>query len=271
MIAGVDDFIYNGISLSSLNYVIVDFNDGSSLGGISTDSQRSHEHVSMFNGKFQPFSSSTFNDVLKMEFSIMKKACPEDLGYIVTMEEIEGLKRWLNSPTPKKLKIVDYDFFDFYWMGSFNVEEVFAGGERVGANLTFESDRPFALKEARVYEGSIADTDNDSITILDTSDEPGYIYPTLQITVGEAGDLTLTNSFDGRETVIKNCEADETIMFTDTCQISTDSETHEVSDDFNFRFLRICNTYGNIKNVITSSLPITYSISYNPIAKVVYQ
>ena len=77
------------------------------------------------------------------------------------------------------------------------------------------------------------------------------------------------NEFDKRETVVRGCSSGETLTFTHLLQILSSNKSHELGDDFNYKFIRINNEYGNTLNKLTFNLPCTYSISYNPIAKVV--
>ena len=78
-----------------------------------------------------------------------------------------------------------------------------------------------------------------SIVIDDTSDEEGYIYPDISITLKSAGNLEVTNSFDGRKTIVKNCKSGETIQFNKYLQIISSDDGHIVSNDFNYKFIRI--------------------------------
>lgn len=267
-------FTYNGISLKDKDYIVFDVDDRSSLGAIdSADSQLNFNHASFINGKFQPFTATTYDDQLTMELSIMKNPCTADLvedgdGYVISETEMRELKRWLNSPTPQKLTVQDDDYAGIYWLGSFNCEDITMAGDKVGLKLTFTCANPFGFQDDVTVTGDVEE--NGTITIDDKSDELGYIYPRIVLTLKAAGNLKLTNSFDGRMTEIDNCVNGETITITPTLQISTDKVAHnKIADDFNYRFLRISNNYNNKTNIITVSLPCSYTISYKPIAKAV--
>ena len=268
----VTDFEYDGILLSQVGYAIVSFN-GIRDGEISTDSQISFNHTSMMQGKYQPFSSYIYDDVLKMEIYIGKDMCrvenTEDrFNYSISVSDMAFLKRWLSRPTPHVLRAIGDDSYNgVFWRGSFVVEEYVLGGERVGAHLTFECDAPFGYMEDVVFRDSLAS--GSSYKYNCTSDEVGYIYPNLTVLLKEAGDLELTNTHDGRKTVVKNCEADEIITFTDKLQISSSISSHKILDDFNYVFYRINNSFNNVENTISSNLAIDFVINYNPYAKAV--
>ena len=205
---------------------------------------------------------------------------------IITPAEAAAMKRWLNTNKAYAFKILAEPYSAYHWYGSFNVEEVHSESECVGLRLTFTSTAPFAYKDMVIIRGSVTGSTGDTgetgstgstgenngntVTIEDTSDEIGYIYPDISVTLNESGDLSITNSFDGRSTIVANCSNEETITFTNLLQIMSSDATRNVSDDFNFRFVRISNEYGLRTNVLTFSLACDYTISYEPIAKVVF-
>lgn len=268
----VTDFIYDGLRLSDLGYMIVSF-DGSSKGGeIETDSQLSYNHAPMMGGKRQPYITSIYEDPLKMEFYIGKNICvngkqdTSKASYTITLNDMAYLKRWLVRHSPHKLTVVGNEYNGIYWMGSFNVEEYVFGDGRVGASLKFECDAPFGYKEDVVLSGSL--NANELLEYNCTSDEIGWIYPNITITVNENGDLTLKNN-DERETVIKNCKANEVITIDKNQQISSSLTSHKIADDFNYVYYRINNMFDSVANVLHTNLSITYEIRYSPYAKVV--
>lgn len=263
------DFIYDGTQLSSLGYVIGRISDAGTLDVVNTDSQRSFSNFSLFEGKWRPLAVSTYKDVLKIEMSIIKNPCDASFqdDMKIPLSEIRMIKRWLGRPTFHELRIVDDEYDGIFWMGSCNVEEVHSGGICVGFNLTFTTDRPFALADKLVFRGRVSA--GDEVAILDESDEIGFIYPDVEIQVVEPGDFTITNGFDGRQTIIRNCSGGEKITMSKVLTIETTDGAHAIGDDFNWKFLRINNNYDSRVNILTFSGECTYKISYNPIVKAV--
>ncbi len=268
----VTDFEYDGILLSSVGYALVTF-DGIRSGEIDTDSQITFNHMPMMRGKYQPFSSYIYEDVLKMELYIGKDMCRidssmEKFDYNISVSEMSFLKRWLSRPTPHALKAIgDDSYTGVFWRGSFIVEEYTLGDGRIGAHLTFECDAPFGYMEDVIVRGDIES--NEEYEYNCTSDEVGYIYPKLTILLKGDGDLRFSNGHDERETVIKNCVNGEIITITKNQQISSSISSHKVMNDFNFVFYRVCNAFRDTKNSIKSNIPIEFVIEYNPYAKVV--
>lgn len=104
-------------------------------------------------------------------------------------------------------------------------------------------------------------------SLNDISYEEGYIYPQMEITVKEDGDLIIHNSIENRETYIANCKANEVITLEYPVIQSSDS-SHNIQNDFNWIFFRVANTYDNSRNDLVISLPCSIKIKYSPIVKV---
>lgn len=266
------DFEYDGTSLSSKGMIVVSF-DGMQDDDIITDSQRSFESISLFNGKYQPFVYSIYEDRLEIDFSIGRNICSNDVeDYFLTVAQLESLQYWLNRPTAHKFKILqDAEYVNIFWEGSFNMDWVKLGEKVIGVNLHFISNRPFALGEKEVFAEENLNQDN-VIYIIDSSSDEGSIVPSVEITLKEDGDLELTNTFNEKEirTIITGCKADEVITFSSALQIKSSDSSHKVMDCFNWVFPRIYNVYGNNINRFSSNLDCECTISYNPIRKVTF-
>mgnify|MGYP003288985351 CR=1 FL=1 len=104
-------------------------------------------------------------------------------------------------------------------------------------------------------------------SLNDTSYEEGYIYPEMEITVKKDGNLKIHNSIENRETYIANCKAGEVITL-DYPVIQSSDSSHNIQNDFNWKFFRIANTYDNSRNDLVISLPCSIKIKYSPIVKV---
>lgn len=261
------DFTFRGEALSDYGYVLCTFSQ-STISPVTTDSQRTFTSISMFGGKRFPFLFTKYDNAMVVQLSICKD--PDADSPTITPSEAATIKRWLSSPTPQEFTFhntYDYEYDGIRWYGSFNVEEVHFYGDCVGFNLTFTSTAPFGYYNDVTYSGTVSA--GGSIAINDISDEEGYIYPDMVITLNEAGNLIITNDTDGRTTVVNNCTNGEELLFSHLLQISSSRSSHSLGNDFNYRFLRINNTYENTINNISFNLSCDYTITYQPIAKVV--
>lgn len=268
----ITDFIYDGRRLSDYGCTVVLFDD-SRTGKIDTDSQYSFNHISLMRGKRQPFITSVYEDPLKMEFYIAKNACTLE-GNLKTSELIISplnmatIKRWLVRPTPHKLSVVGDGYDSYYWNGSFNLEEYVFGDGRVGAHLTFECDAPFGYHQDVTFTDEL---EADGIYTFDcVSDEIGWLYPnSFEIKIKQDGNLEIENLSDGRKTKINNCLTGEVIKFDKNLQITSSDLSHKIANDFNYTYYRINNGLGSVENTIKTNLPISFKMTYSPIAKVV--
>ena len=344
------DFIYDDRSLSSIGYIICDLEASNSVAE-QTNATRTFNNLSMYYGKFMPFSVSTYADRLEFTFDVIKNTCNGSYSdMLITNTECSYLMKWLARSTSHKLKFACDEYANIYYEGSFNVTDLKSGDDRIGLRLNFITNRPFGMYEPILYKYTfgenveernaigataskiatyctqrkdetgdqlantnklleeqialanewdertktifdIRDTitlDNvddvaanmtddkiqramaDELVITDISDEEGYIYPYVQINCKEAGNVCITNSFDGRQTIINNCSEGETIIITENLILGTDFIDHKVQNDFNYEFLRIQNTNSDKTNRLTSATDIELFISYSPVAKVVF-
>lgn len=261
----VTNFMYDGISLHNFNngkYIMANF----TTGNVPTEGQRNIAQTPLFSGKEQPFLYQNYSSTLSFIITIIKNPCMDENIYF-SVEDIEELKRWLCRPAPHVFRLIESQYSDVFWEGTFNLTEEVAGSNRIGVTINFVSTRPYALQNDVQFYGTV--NGGDSITINDLSVEQGFLYPDMGIVCLESGNLEIHNDFENRTTIVKNCEANEEIIFSKYLQISSSNENHDVYNDFNYQFFRICNNYETNENVVTFSKPCRYSIVYNPIRKVI--
>lgn len=267
----ITDIIYDNRAFSELGYIPCTFDSSDGISAIDTDSQRSFNHLSLFDGKYQPFSTVNYDSPLSIQSQgFCKDPCEFSDDMYISLDEIRNIKRWLSPPTPKKLQVVDDrgEFGGVYWMGICNVTEVWNNDDRIGFQVTFESDRPYASGRDVEMSGTLAV--GNQLVVIDTSDEQGHTYPYLKITCKSDGDLQINCNYRKTTTIIKNCKSGEVITFTPEIQVSS-SMTHNLSDDFNWVFPIIGNTNYSQKNIITSpNMDIDYELSFTPSVKAVF-
>ena len=263
------DFQYDGIRLSDLGYMICQFDESGGFATASAGSQLTFTKVSRNSGRYFLLSGSRYDTPFEAEISI----CKPD-GATITVAEYAELMRWLNRPDFHDLYVgyedKDSEYDDIHFRGTFNVNKVEFYGRLVGFTLVFTTDGPFAYGDPRTYNFSL--TSSKTYTIYEESDEIGYIYPdSLTVTAKEAGDLTLANSIESRNTVINNVVNGEVLTFEATVSTLESSElSHSVMNDFNFTFFRLANTMEERANVISSNIACDVSLTYTPRRKVVF-
>lgn len=260
------DFEYDGQLLSSLGFMICQFDESGGFNTSSAGSDLTITTVAQNGGKRHALVDARYKTNFETTFSI----CKID-GSAVSTGEYEYIMRWLNRQTFNELVIFPMDTEAVHFNGTFNVDKVEFRGSIVGFTLDFISDSVFGWGD-EIIAGFTISSANDTYTIVDESAEIGYLYPDqIKITLSSAGTLIITNSIEPqRETIIKNCIAGEVItIYGRTLYIDT-SASRNIYDSFNFVYPRLANSITESKNKLTFSLPCAVSIAYTPSKKVVF-
>ena len=263
------DFHYDGLYLSDFGYMICSFDGGNSPETISMGSEITFTQSPVSNGRRFMITSASYDSCIEAEFSICKDpdVFTDYEERFFTVEEQQELMRWLNRTDMHRFAPVEDEIVDIFYEGSFNLSKIELNGNVIGMNLHFISNRPFGFATDIEHRFEVAA--GGSYIVRDGSDEIGYDYPYMKIKMKNSGTLTITNSFDGRSTIIKNCVSGETITMKDMIIESSDvAHQGTIMNDFNFLFPRICNSYDNLDNKFTFSLPCEVEITYKPIRKV---
>lgn len=264
------DFEYNGEKLSERNLMLCNF-DGANE-EVEVANVISINKIRTPNSNKYMSVGYSYDEALTIEFSICKNLCNSNDEIVISDTELNGIMRWLNRKRLCKFKPIydDNSFHNVYFNGTFNIQPIKMGCNIVGINLTFTTDAPFGFVEPLTYSYTF-DDENNELIIDDTSDEVGHLYCNVTIKCLEAGDLQINNSLDiNNIVIIKNCSVNETItLHGEQKIIETDNVSHKkIYNDFNYNFLRINNTYEDVRNKFTSNLNCEITIKYSPIMKV---
>lgn len=267
------DFEYDNQYLSDYGFIICDFNFGGGANEIDAGSTITFNKISRHSGKKYSLSSTQYDECITTSFDICKNPDiydPEDME--ISNDEYRDIMRWLNRREFLKFQVIDDGNDNFerdtcYYNASFNIDKIKINEKLYGMRLTMETDKPFGYGQEQSVSWTFSDS-NVSKILSDISDEIGYIYPTVIITINRNGDLSLYNELENCTTVIKNCKVGEVITLDgDTHIITTTYTSHDVCNDFNYEFFRIGNTINNRNNRISVSLPCNVVIKYTPIIK----
>lgn len=263
------NFEYAGRRLTDFNCMLCSFDDvGLETVSVGTDiSFTSIKNRNSSIGKriSADYGEDPYSDVLY----ICKNTCNNENQNFSQREQREIIK-WLNRPDYYKFKpIYDVDS-DLYYMGSFNLKAEKYGDDVIGFELTFTANAPFGFAEKNKLTYSIT-TANTKISLSSDSDDIlKPIYPKITIIAAQAGNITITNTRNNSQTILKNLSVNETIILDGEHGISSTSLGSHITfpNDFNYEFLKIITTYDNDKNEYLISAPCQISIEYKPIRKV---
>lgn len=259
------DFIFDGIALSDFGYLVV-YDGKPSENAVVSNMNYSTIKPALFDISRKVAHNYEAN--LTTTFMVMKNPCVHKDNLDMTNDDISEITKWLVRKQYKYFRYINEDdVTDEVWFKVQNVVDKVQEGDRIiGLSVTVNANAPYGFTKEVVDSW-----DGNRREIVVHSDEEGYIYPDMTIsTVLSGGNLTITNYFDGRQTIIKNVAKNEviTIHGNGINQITTDNPDHDLSSDFNYVFPRLGNAYGDYKNVITTNLRCNVELRYRGIRKV---
>lgn len=261
------DFEYDGLTLSSFGFVICEIGGSSGFDTVGIGSNISFNTTSMHSGKVWGLAGAEYSDCIETSFYICKDNSSSDLQ--ISNSEIRSLARWLNRREFLKFKFINEDptAEDCYYDASFNINKSLISKEVYALELEMKTNRPFGYGIEKSLSWIVTGS-SQTYSFDDTSDEIGYIYPSLVIVCKQAGDLSISDDVEDGTMLIKNCSVDEVITIDGQSHVINSSlDSHHLYDDFNFEFLKIGNRLNNKTNTITVSLPCEITLKYNPIIK----
>ena len=258
------DFEFDGSLLSDKGFIICKFGS-EGIETVSNGSYITFNTISTMKGTKHELTSSEYSDCLTTTIQICKHPCFSN-SEVVSIEEQREIMKWLNRKEFHKFKPIDAEYIDIFFEASFNVRKIESNGKVYGFELEMITNRPYALQEpVLIYLKNIVPYGKKRVYIK--SDDEGYIYPDMEITITQDGDFELCNSFENRTMRIVNCKAGEVIRVQYPI-IESSVTDHKIQNDFNWKFFRIVNTLKEKANDITISIPCTIKMIYSPIVKV---
>ena len=263
------DFEYDGNYLSDYGFVICNFGGSSGTNTVSAGSKITFNTTPRHGGTYYGLLSTKYDECITASFEVCKDPCKYD-DLVITQDEYRDLMRWLNRREFLPFQIKDSEKLEYesvYFDASFNIEKIMYGEELYGLVLNMETNRPFGYGQEQTFKWTISRSGEQKV-ISDVSDEIGYIYPRVKITISSSSMITIENQTFETKTTIKNCQIGEVITIDGDTQIVESSvPSHQIYNDFNYVFPKIGNTLDNRNNVFTFSAPCEVEISYTPIIK----
>lgn len=268
------DFEYDGESLSDYKLMVGVINGSSGVQTVSSGAELTFNQVRPVGSSRFNITSAVYESAYSTSFEVFRNPClassQDEMS--LSIEEISAIQRWLcRKDGYKRFKINQDGFEHVHWNGTFSSKQIELNGQIIGLELTLYTDSSFAfMDEVSVEYKCSADT---SFYFWDNSDEitdfNNQLFPDLEIKILSSGDFKLENSRDNKIMKISNCMTDEVITIDGKHQlISSSISSHNLSNDFNYFFPRIINSYNDRCNIFTPNLDCKIKITYSPIRKV---
>lgn len=262
-----EDFEYDGRRLSDYGLMICTFGSSSGTETVSTGAQINLTTVARFNNRRRSIVNANYAEYMKTTFYAAKNPCVSDID--ISPTEYREIVKWLNRRRfiPLRfLSLVGHSPDPCYFNAMFNIQKVTVGDRIVGIEMSVETDSPFGYGEQRIETVMPGFDRQDYIEYI--SDEVGFIYPRVKITLMEQGSLTIHNSLDKEDTVITNCSNGEVIIMDgDRQTLQTNFETHDIYDCFNYNFIKLISHLNSGRNKFTSTVPCSIQFTYRPIMR----
>lgn len=257
------DFIYNGQALSDYGFIIASFGDDGTVtpGGIT------YTTTNVPNNDRKYISSMQYDSTIVFEFAIAKFDCMKKAEPIDRYEE-SAIRKWLECEDGyHDLYFRQEDFENIYYRAYFTVTPQIIAGRTYGYKLVATTDNVYAYDVECENEFDMeADIEYSLITF---SDKCGYIYPKIEITPFESGDLKLditANDEIQSSSVFRNVVANQTFKL--DCQLKKVENMD--FNNFNLIFPRLLQGHDDTFNTITASIPCHIKISYVPRKKICF-
>lgn len=265
----ITDFLFDGKELSSFGYILCSF-DAVGFENIPV-SELTYQTVQ---APFAPKAlktSASYEGNLSRTITICKQTCDTNGLLTITAEDISQLSRWLCRRDYKLFRFITDDstgMDEVYYEAQINLQKVLFGDRCVGLALTVNTNRPYGLTSEITIHAQPNQAENPDMNIQVYSDEEGYIYPDLFLTIREEGTLEITHSFDGRITRIADCTEGECIHIRGSIlQIESTRQDQSIFQRFNYQFPRLCSTFEQAGNILSFNLNCDVELKYRGIRK----
>lgn len=266
----ITDFLFDGRELSSFGYMPCTFN--------STNFETMPVSTLTYHTVKAPFSDTAFktsvsyDSNLSTTITICKHSCDSAGLPTITAEDISELSKWLCRKEYKWLHFITDDSTgvdEVYYEAQINLQKVMLGDRCIGLDLTINTNRPYGLTQEIVIQSQLDQESDHRVNLHVYSDEEGYIYPDMVISIQEAGTLEITNEFDGKTTIIQDCLEGEVIhLHGNTLQITSTMNEHDIASCFNYQFPRLYSSLEESTTRFIFNLDCDVTFRYRAIRKV---
>ena len=257
-------FEFNKKTSDEFGLIICTFDSGGKEDGKAGSHISFTTSSSPVRNRWLKFGNAIYDEQLEFSFQVAKSNFKTFDSY-----ELASIQRWLvRKDGYKDFQLIKSDYDNIHFNACIpSIQYIEICGEVVGLTINVKCDSPFGY--GSYVTKKIDTSENNVLTIVDMSDEIGFIYPDITINVNSDCDIKIHNSIEDRTLYIKKCVENEIITIDSTIlQMSTTAVSHNLYENTNYMLPRICNKDNDRKNVFTISGDCVITMKYRPIRKV---
>lgn len=255
------NFIFDEVSSDLYDIICVKFG---SMSGEQTVSAGDETDLSLErSGRGNKFYvvDQSYSNPMSFPFQIINSD-----GSSITPEKESTLKKILcKRGVYKWFQLADDRYANVRYKVNISNPKLIDIGDVKGMEFTLTTDSPFGYSPILTKKHNVTDI-NKTIGFYVNTDEDDYIYPTVTITMTQAGNLEIVNDTEvpNRKFVLNNVVVGEVITINNELPDISSSISHDVYQDFNKHWLR----FKDGKNTLTFNLNCTVTIQYREARKV---
>lgn len=184
------------------------------------------------------------NEIISQEYDEPMKFTLQIInhnGSPMSQEQQRALCKWLCVRGVYNWLFIQEEYYSDIWLHcNINNPQVWAVNDTVGMQFTVTTSSAVAFSEEHEYYFSFTDESKVIDDLYVVNDEEVHIYPHIEITMLESGNLEISNSQETDSsyvTKINNVGSGETIVMSNK-RITSPNSAHAILDDFNMKWLR---------------------------------
>lgn len=184
----------------------------------------------------------TYNEKLKPTVVLIKNNCHDASDYMLSEFEIRHILRLITGQHNYIwMKVITEEISEDTWyrVKVIDTALVKLAGKNIGLKINMECDSQFGYSPLQTL--NISETAYKKFNIFNNSDDIyTYLFPEVQITMKQSGNLELINETENWYTIINNVSYDEVLNLDCERQIITSSFNHinVLLNDFNLHWIR---------------------------------
>lgn len=263
MLIDANGFVFDGKTSDEFELLIctIEGSEPSETSGGQIEFQTTNSPIQ---NRWYKTGNSNYKEPLKFAFSVTKNDFKCFDAY-----EYSSITRWLvRKDSYKDFMLVNSDYENIHFNVQLNIEPIEVGKKIVGILINGICDSSFGYDQLIVKEIDV--NENATLSIIDLSDEIGYIYPDIEIIINSNCNVSILNTSENRKFKINNCVKGENIKIDGKyLQITSNVPNHYLYNDTNFIFPRIINDFDKRTNTFEIKGNCKIVMKYRPIRKVV--